>query len=80
MAFMAIGDDEKSTCNSFLENDDEHDNDLELFVVKLHENLKDSYAKNKDLKIKINALLYENSKLFQENERLKKKNNDLEKA
>ena len=65
MTFMAIGDENVSSNNSTLENDDEYDENLESFVEKLHESSKDSYAKNKELNIKINALLCENSKLFQ---------------
>lgn len=42
-------------------------NDVEAFVMKFHENLKEYYSKNEELKIKINALLNENSKLFSKN-------------
>ena len=58
---MAIGHDEITSINSSLEKDDD---DLETFIMILLESLKEVYAKNKDLKIKINALLNENSKLF----------------
>ena len=68
---MAIGHDEITSINSSLEKDDD---DLETFIMILLESLKEVYAKNKDLKIKINALLNENSKLFHENKRLRKKN------
>ena len=52
---MIIGDDEVlSSYSSHDENDDNIDDDVEAFVIKLYESLKESYAKNKELKIKIN--------------------------
>ena len=65
MAFMAMGDEKVSSNNSTFENDDECDDDLESFVEKLYENLIDTHTKNKELKIKINTLLSENSKFFE---------------
>ena len=66
MAFMAIGDDEITTCNPQLVSDDETENDLESFIERLHDSLKESYAKNKELKQKISFLLQDNAHLFQE--------------
>lgn len=79
MAFMAIGNDEvTSSCSSMNKNECD-DDDLEDFVVKLHDSLRDSYAKNKELKLKINALLSENARLVQDSKDLRKENDELKK-
>ncbi|KAL3520038.1 hypothetical protein ACH5RR_018187 [Cinchona calisaya] len=74
MAFMAIGDDEVTSTYDF--NDE---NDLEAFILKLHDNLKESYVRNKELVKKSNALLNANSKLVNENSRLSQENTELKK-
>ena len=66
MAFMAIGDDEVTTCNSQLDSDDETDADVNFFIKKLHDSLKESYATNKALKQKINFLIQNNANLFRQ--------------
>ena len=77
MAFVAIRDDEISSNYS---SDDENDDNIEAFVVKLYDGLKESYAKKKkDLKITTNVLLKKNLNFFQQNKMLKKKNDDLKK-
>lgn len=52
---------------------------LEYLCFKLHDSLIESYAKTKELKIKINALMNENSKLFEAKTNLIKENNNLKK-
>ncbi|KAL3500671.1 hypothetical protein ACH5RR_039764 [Cinchona calisaya] len=80
MAFMAFGNSEvSSSCDSC---DDSCDNDVdddESFIFKMHECLKESYAKNKELKIKVNALLSAKSKLVHENNSLTNENDVLKK-
>lgn len=68
MAFMVFGDNEVTSSYLSL---DKNGND--------NDSLKDSYAKNKELKIKINALLSEGSRHFQENKMLNKENDDFKK-
>ena len=46
LAFMTIGDDEITTCNSQFNSDDETDDDLESFIKNLHDSLKESYVRN----------------------------------
>ncbi|KAL3513390.1 hypothetical protein ACH5RR_026107 [Cinchona calisaya] len=76
MAFMALGNNEVSSscdsCDDSCDSDNDND-DVESFIFKMHECLKESYAKNKELKIKINTLLSANSKLVHENNSLTKK-------
>ena len=62
MALMAFGDNEVTTSyfsidKDDIDDDDDNDDNVEVFMLKLH----DSYAKNKELKIKLNTLLNENS-------------------
>ena len=75
VAFMTIRDNEIFSNYPF---HDENE-DIEAFVMKLHEILKESYIKNKELKIKKNVLLKESSKNFQENKRLRKENDYFKK-
>ncbi|KAL3527709.1 hypothetical protein ACH5RR_012365 [Cinchona calisaya] len=77
MAFMAIGDDEVNS--NYDSNDENGEDDLETFILKLHDNLKESYARNKELVKKSNDLLNANSKLVNENNRLSQENRDLKK-
>nr|AJE29371.1 putative gag protein [Coffea canephora] len=76
MALMAVGEDEVSSYHSSCDEDNE-DDDVKILMIKMHKSLRKSYAKNKDLKTKINDLLEENSKLFQENKCLRMENDDL---
>ncbi|KAL3527750.1 hypothetical protein ACH5RR_012406 [Cinchona calisaya] len=76
MAFMALGNNEVSC--SYDSCDDDND-DIESFIFKMYKCLKESYAWNKELKIKINALLSANSKLVHENNFLTKENDALKK-
>ena len=78
LALMAFGEDEVNSYHSSSDEDDKN-NDMRTLMIRMHKRLKESYAKNKDLKIKINGLLEENSRLFQENKSLKKENDDLRK-
>lgn len=52
---------------------------MKTFIIKFHNSLKEPYAKNKELRIKINALLKTNLKILQENQKLKKENDDFRK-
>ena len=79
MAFMAIGDDEVTTCNSQLNSDDESDEDVNSFIERLHDSLKESCARNKQLKQKINFLIQDNTNLFRQNKNLKDENDHLKK-
>lgn len=66
MVIMTINRNEVS-CSYYShdEYDNECDDDTKAFVMKLHDNLNEFYAnKNREFKIKINAFLNENSKLF----------------
>ena len=65
MTFMTIGNDEVTTCNSQLNSDNESDDDIESFIERLHDSLKESYTRNKELKQKISFLLQNNVNLFQ---------------
>ncbi|KAL3520312.1 hypothetical protein ACH5RR_018461 [Cinchona calisaya] len=78
MAFLALGNNEvSSNCDSCDDSCDNDNDDVESFIFKMHECLKASYAKNKELKIKINTLLSANSKLVHENNSLTKENDVL---
>ncbi|KAL3533259.1 hypothetical protein ACH5RR_006780 [Cinchona calisaya] len=78
IAFMALGNSEvSSSCDSCDDSCDNDDDDVEAFIFKMHECLKELYAKNKELKIKVNALLSANSKLVYENNSLTKENDVL---
>ncbi|KAL3534609.1 hypothetical protein ACH5RR_003070 [Cinchona calisaya] len=77
MAFMAIGDNEVNS--NYDSNDENDEDDLEAFILKLNDSLKESYARNKELVKKSNALLNANSKLVNENNRLSQENRDLKK-
>ena len=79
MAFMNIGDDELTTCNSQPVSDDKSDDDIEFFIERLHNRLKESYARNKELKQKISFLFQDNANLFQQNKKLKAENDLLQK-
>ena len=79
MAFTAIDDDEVTTCNSQPVSDDEFDDDIESFIERLHDSLKESYVRNKELKQKISFLLQDNVNLFQRNKKLKAENNYFKK-
>ncbi|KAL3514133.1 hypothetical protein ACH5RR_026850 [Cinchona calisaya] len=74
MAFMAYGNNEVSSIYDSCD-----DNDVESFIFKMHECLKESYARNKELKIKVNALLSDNSKLVHEKNMLTQENDILKK-
>ena len=80
MAFMAIGDDEVITCNFQIDSDGKSDDDVNSFIERLHSNLKDSYARNKELKQKINFLIQDNASLFRLNKNLKAENDNLNKV
>lgn len=80
MAFMSIGDNEVTSNQSSLDKNECDDNDdLEDFVFKLHDRTRELYAKNKELKIKINAMLNVNTRLVQDNKGLREKNDKLKK-
>ena len=74
---MAIGDDEVTTCNSQLNSDDESDDDVNSFIKRLHDSLKEFYTRNKELKQTINFLIQNNANLFRQNKNLKDKNDNL---
>ena len=76
MTFMAIGDDGVITCNSQIDSDEESDDNVNSFIERLHNNLKDSYARNKKLKQKINFLIQDNASLFRLNKNLKAENDN----
>ena len=80
MAFMAIGNNEVTSTHSQSESDNDEDDDLESFVEKLHNALKESYDKNKQLKQKMAFLIQENASLFQQNKQLKTDNESLVRA
>ena len=77
---MAIGDDEVTTCNSQPDSDEESDDDVNSFIERLHSSLKDSYARNKELKQKINFLIQDNASLLRLNKNLKVENDNLNKV
>ena len=64
MVFMAIGDDEVTTCNSQPVSDDESDDDIASFIERLHDSLKESYIRNKELKQKISFFTSRQCKSF----------------
>ena len=54
-----MGDDEVTTCNSQLVSDDESEIDLESFIERLHDSLKEFYVRNKKL-----ALFFKTIQIF----------------
>ena len=77
MAFMAIGDEEVTTCNSLTDSDSESDDDVNSFLEKMHNSLKESYVRNKELKQKISFLIQDNANLYRQNKHLKNENENL---
>lgn len=61
MAFIVIEDNKVTSSYSYFDKIkcENNGDDLEEFVIKLHDRLRDSYVKSKELKIKINPLLSE---------------------
>ena len=68
---MAIGDDEITTCNSQLDTDDEFDDDINSIMERLHNNLKESYVRNKELK-KRSIFLFKTMQTFFDETRVSK--------
>ncbi|XP_071903977.1 uncharacterized protein [Coffea arabica] len=50
VAFMAIGDEAVTQCNSQTDSDSESDVDINSFLEKMHNSLKEFYVRNKELK------------------------------
>ena len=80
VAFMAIRDEEVTQCISQTNSDSESDDDVNSFLEKMHNSLKESYVKNKELKQKISFLIQDNANLFRQNKCLKHENDNLKRT
>ena len=80
MAFIAISDDEVTTYNTQLNSDDGSDDDVDVnsFIERLHDSLKEFYARNKELKL--HFLIQNNANLFRQYKNLKDENDNLQRV